>query len=317
MRPETQLSSARRLPLALLAAALCLMGSTRMPAAQPGNLPAYRSELSLAWQSYTNAGYAPALSHYESAIRLAPQSLEARLGCLLPLLALERFAEAEARARQLLAQFPANYYANLRLAYALRRQGKLAEAQSTVERALGLRPTDVPLLLELALVKLARKQHATARRILFDVLTLAPDNPTALAELAAPGLAGEPRDEPSVQTGPEARPGRLWSLHAAPYYAWLRYHDTATKDHTQFMGAYATLGWGPEHLVEAEVDYLNKFYRGSPSLHQWDTTLTYANFSLPHLKLRGGAHYLMSDDSFTDQGWVAFGGVPQRRARPE
>jgi len=276
---------------------------------------AYWSELRQAWQCYTNADATNSLAHYRAAIRLAPESLEARLGCLSPLLALERFAEAESLASRIVHQYPANYYANLRLAYALRLQGKLAPAETVLNRMLPLRPTDVPLLLELALVKLAARQNATARQLFLEVLTLAPGDPVALQKLALPQLLGEPRDavarEPLPAFDGWFDPGaaRRVSAESTVYYGWMNYHDTAAKDHSQVLGLYASLAYGPEHLVEAEEDYLNKFYRGFTSLHQWDTTVTYANLSLPHLKLRLGGHYVDSDDPYTDQGWVAFAGV--------
>ena len=281
--------------------------------ASPSFSAAYLDELCLARQCYTNADYTRSLAHYQAATRAAPQSLEARLGSLLPLLALERFAEAESLANRVLAEYPANYYASLHLASALRGQEKFAAAEAVLNRAVALHPTDVPLLLELALVKLGRQENATARVILLDVLTLAPGNAVALQHLGSPELIGEPRDQPlppgsADAFNPLGTPGKV-RVETTAYYGYLQYHDTAAKDHIQAGGLYASLGWGGQHLVETEADYLNKFYRGYHSLCQWDNTLTYANFSVPHLKLRVGGQYITSDDPFTDQGWVAFGGA--------
>ena len=275
--------------------------------------PTYPSEMHLAWQCYNNGSFSNSIKHFQAAIQSAPQSLEARLGCLLPTLALKRFAEAESGAKQVLKQYPANYYANLRLAYALRMQGKYEQAELVLNRALALQPAEVSLLLELALVKLARKQNATAKGLFLDVLTLSPTNGIAIQQLALPQLIHDPHDESqpwSFSAG--LRPldsARKISVEAAPYVAYLDYHGTASKDHADLAGTYAAFGYGLEHLVEAEADYIHKFYRGYPSLRQWDFTLAYDNYYIPHLKLRAGGHYVTSEDRYTDEGWVAFGGA--------
>ena len=301
--------------LSALALSLILFSSKTSLAANLSLPASYPSELRLAWQCYTNGSYSNSVTHYQAAMRAAPESLDARLGCLLPLLALARFSEAESLATRVLHQYPANYYANLRLAYALRKQGKFPQAETVLNRTLAQRPADTSLLLELALVKLARHQNATAKRLFFDVLTLAPENAIALEQLASPSLRTNPRDEPlaparafSAGLGPPAGAAKLWGQSAA-YGAYLDYHNTAAEDHAYSAGLYTSLGYGLEHVVEAEADYLHKDYRGYPLLHQWDTTLTYANYSLPHLKLRAGGHYVTGEDAFTDQGWVVFGGA--------
>ena len=292
---------------------VCLV-QTGFAAEQTSNISC-ATDLRLAWQCYTNADYSNSVAHYQAAIEAAPKSLEARLGSLLPLLALERFADAESLARPILKQHPANYYASLRFAYVLRMQGKFEQAEEVLNRALVLRPTDVSLLLELALVKLARKQNATARATFADVLTLDPNNTIALQHLASPPLLGELRDEPLSQPWSASdglrqpattRPVRV---ETAVYYAYLDYHGTASKDYAHSAGLYTSLGFGTAHLFEAEADYIHKFYRGFPLLQQWDTTVAYANFSIPRVKLRFGGHYVASQDPFTDQGWVAFGGA--------
>jgi hypothetical protein len=98
-------------------------------------------------------------------------------------------------------------------------------------------------------------------------------------------------------------------VEAAPYVGYVDYHGTASKDHADLAGIYTAFGYGLGHLVEAEADYIQKFYRGYPSLSQWDFTLAYDNYSIPHLKLRAGGHYVTSEDRYTDAGWVAFGGA--------
>ena len=68
-----------------------------------------------AWLKYLLGDYNASLRDYERAIELNDQSLEAKLGPTLPLLAQRRWREAAAVARGVLAVAPWNYYAHLRL----------------------------------------------------------------------------------------------------------------------------------------------------------------------------------------------------------
>ena len=142
----------------------------------------YTVNLRLGWLHYLQGAHASARAHYEAAIKVAPDSIEARLGLLLPLLAQERYTGAEAVARQIVRVDPANYYGNLRLAFSLRMQEKPAAAEEILARQLAFYPTDISLLNEWGLVKLAQGQPA--ERIFNDVLTLDPENVVAKAQLA-------------------------------------------------------------------------------------------------------------------------------------
>ena len=144
----------------------------------------YTVNLRLGWLNYLTGGYATARKHYEAAIKTAPDSIEAKLGHTLPLLAQEKWEEAEAVAKQVLRVDPSNYLANLRLAYALRLQKKLDAAEQLLGAMLVLYPTDVSLLTEFALIKLAKDNKADAKRLFNDVIVLDPENVTAKAQLS-------------------------------------------------------------------------------------------------------------------------------------
>ncbi|MBM3883188.1 MAG: tetratricopeptide repeat protein [Verrucomicrobia bacterium] len=145
----------------------------------------YTANLRLGWLYYLSGNYATAKTYYQTAIRVAPASLEAKLGYLLPVLAQERFEEAETVARQITRVDPSNYYGNLRLAFALRHQKKFDLAEEILNRMLALYPTDVAFLTELGLVKLGQAKPEVARRIFADILTLDPENVTAKEQLSA------------------------------------------------------------------------------------------------------------------------------------
>lgn len=139
----------------------------------------YTVNLRMGWLFYLNANYSNAAAHYEVASRVAPQALEPRLGRLLPLLAQGRWGEAETLAYQVVSVDHYNYYGNLRLAIALRMQGKVEQAYQIALKMVGAYPTDLLYLVELAQIQDARGDKAEARRLFGEVLILDPENQTA------------------------------------------------------------------------------------------------------------------------------------------
>jgi tetratricopeptide (TPR) repeat protein len=147
----------------------------------------YIVNLRLGWLCYLSGDGANSKSHYQAAMMAAPGSLEAKLGYLLPLLTEKHYDEAEVIAKQVIHVDASNYYANLRLAFALRMGQKNDAAEEVLKHVLLLYPTDVKGLSELGLVKVAQNQFSTAQRIFADVLTLDPEN--AVAKLQLEGIA--------------------------------------------------------------------------------------------------------------------------------
>jgi hypothetical protein len=94
-----------------------------------------------------------------------------------------------------------------------------------------------------------------------------------------------------------------------PYYGYIDYHDSATKTRANLLGLYGSVKPGSQSQFEGDVEYIALARPLIGNLHQTDSTLAYSNFSIPHLKLRLGAHYISSTDALTDQGWVAFLGT--------
>ena len=142
---------------------------------------AYTVNLRLGWLNYLNGNYGSSKSYYLAAMKVAPSSIEAKLGYTLPLLALERYEETEIITKQIMRIDASNYYANLRFAFALRMQKKYEPAEEVLNRMLLLYPTDIKFLLESGLVKVAQNQMDSARKIFNEVLILDPENATAKA----------------------------------------------------------------------------------------------------------------------------------------
>ncbi len=139
----------------------------------------YTVNLRMGWLFYLNGNYANAEAHYEAATKAAPMALEPKLGRLLPLLAQGRWSDAETLAYQVVSVDHYNYYGNLRLAIALRMQGKLDAAYQIALKMTGAYPADVLHAVELAQIQDARGEKAEARRIFGEVLLLDPENQTA------------------------------------------------------------------------------------------------------------------------------------------
>ena len=145
---------------------------------------AYTVNLRLGWLNYLTGSFATSRTHYQAAIKAAPDSIEAKLGHTLPLVAQEKWEDVETIVKQVLRADPANYTANLRLAYVSRLQKKFDAAEAILNGMLVLYPTDISLLTELALIKLAKDDKAEAKRLFNDVVTLDPENVTAKAQLS-------------------------------------------------------------------------------------------------------------------------------------
>lgn len=139
----------------------------------------YTVNIRLGWLYYLQKKYANSFEHYSKAIQIIPTSLEAKTGRLLPLLAQDRYAEAEQEAFVILKIDHYNYYGNVRLAYALRQQKKLDMAEQVNLKMLAIYPLDVTFLTEYALVNHAKGDIAAAVKTFRSVLILDPENVTA------------------------------------------------------------------------------------------------------------------------------------------
>ncbi len=144
----------------------------------------YTVNLRLGWLYYLRSNHANSRKHYQVAVMSSPSSIEARLGYMLPLLAQERYRETETIARLVIGVDYRNYYAKLRLAFALRMQKKYAQAENVVNEMLRYYPSDVSFLCELGFLKAARNQNDEAKRLFREVLMLDPENVTAIQQLS-------------------------------------------------------------------------------------------------------------------------------------
>jgi tetratricopeptide (TPR) repeat protein len=153
-----------------------------LPEAERGS---YLYALRRAWLLYQVGRYDASVSAYRQAATLTPDSLEAPLGELLPLLALRRWADAEARARAVLARDADNYLASRRLAFALFGLGRFDESEQTYRAVSRRYPSDLDVLSGIAWCQARRGRREEAAASFRAVLAVNPEDATARAGLTA------------------------------------------------------------------------------------------------------------------------------------
>ncbi|MFA6546487.1 MAG: tetratricopeptide repeat protein, partial [Limisphaerales bacterium] len=307
--------SSRRLLLGVVACFAATFLHSLLPIVHAAAPNDYVTSLRLGWSEYQKGNHTSSLVHYRAAQAAQPRSLEPKLGLLLPLLADKQLAAAESLAREILRDHPRHYLASLRLATALRLQGKLRAADAVLARALELYPSDTGLLYERGLVKRAQKQFAAARYFLGQAELLDPDNDAIFRELADPKLFSDLAEitapaSPGFARGVGFRLGETPArLDATFYGGWIDYQGTQVKDSAKLWGLSTWLGLGKSHAVETAFDYIEVDRVGLSRLKQLDLTAAYNNFSLPGWRLRAGAHSLANGDAASDGAWGAFAGA--------
>jgi len=143
----------------------------------------YTVNLRLGWLYYLVGRYSNSMAHYQVASKSAPGAIEPTLGLLLPQLAQERYAEAEQTAYRIIATDYYNYYANLHLSFALRKQKKSGLALKVVNKMLVKYPTNVAFLVELGMLYMELGEGEKAAEVFTTVTILDPENVTAKNQL--------------------------------------------------------------------------------------------------------------------------------------
>jgi tetratricopeptide (TPR) repeat protein len=156
-----------------------------LEALSPGDRQTYLVSLRTGWLLYCNGRHAESIAAYTKALGREPASIEARLGRLLPRMALRQWAAVEAGAREAVEIDPASYLGGLRLAFAVYNQGRFTEAEAIYRRALARYPSDADLRAGVAWCLLKAHQPAEARRMFLEALASAPQSTTSLSGLAA------------------------------------------------------------------------------------------------------------------------------------
>lgn len=143
----------------------------------------YVAELRRGWLLHRLSRHADARAAYHAAIAREPDSLEARVGAMMPAMAEKDLDACATLAREVLRIDPLNYFANLRLAYIHYSKGESAAAVAGYRRLLDAYPGDMEVKAGLGWSLLALGRTAEAARHFREILEVAP-----LHALARDGL---------------------------------------------------------------------------------------------------------------------------------
>ena len=156
---------------------------TALGTVRRGQPQEYLLQLRSGWLLYSLGHYEAAINAYKAATLIAPQSTEAKLGLILPLIASGTWDEVERVARLILRNDPHNFTANRWLAEASLAQSHPREASDVAERLSERFPADPTIMELLARSRSARLDRSGAHEAYQRLLLLSPSNVAALTAL--------------------------------------------------------------------------------------------------------------------------------------
>jgi len=139
----------------------------------------YELNLRLGWLKYLNKDYKNSIKYLESANYVNKNSLEHLNMILLPYTALKDIKNVKKYAMIILKKSPANYYANIRLAFAYYSLGKYKDALARYMVLISFYPSNTSVKLGLAATYLKLKNLSKARKYYIEILKVSPYHETA------------------------------------------------------------------------------------------------------------------------------------------
>jgi tetratricopeptide (TPR) repeat protein len=136
----------------------------------------YFFALRAGWLAYLAGKYSRSLDLYQNALLLKSDSLEPRLGQLLPLLALGKYKQVEMTALAILRSDPKNYTARIKLAYALYLAGEFSRSEKQYAELEADFPSDATVLMGLGWAQLKQGKKSPAQQQFNRVKTMFPEN---------------------------------------------------------------------------------------------------------------------------------------------
>jgi len=128
------------------------------------------------WLNYLKGAHSRSIDHYKKALKTNSQSLDARLGLILPLLKQQRWREAAVNANKVIEVAPWNYHAHVRLMKteeALKQWEKLFKHADAVHLRY---PSDATVLVYMARASHKLGNTKQAKEFYNKVSELFPDN---------------------------------------------------------------------------------------------------------------------------------------------
>jgi tetratricopeptide (TPR) repeat protein len=133
------------------------------------------------WLLYRLGRYAESATAYGMATAIEPNSIEARVAMLVPLMALSKWNDVAAVAEQVLKVDSQNYLALQRLAFAKFSTQHFPEAEQLYRRLIQLYPSDIELRSSLAWATLRMGKLKEAAELFGEVLDVKADHVSAAA----------------------------------------------------------------------------------------------------------------------------------------
>ena len=155
-----------------------------LDALPPNRQGSYTVLLRRGWLAYCGGHHADAVGFYTKAVAAAPESVEPRLGLLLPQMALRRWLDVEKTAREVLTRDPGSYLGQMRLGLAQYSVGKFSDAEVSYGKVLALHPADLEARSGLAWALLRQHKDGVAEGHFKTILELSPQHAAANEGLA-------------------------------------------------------------------------------------------------------------------------------------
>jgi tetratricopeptide (TPR) repeat protein len=143
----------------------------------------YISNIRLGWLKYLAKQYNESISYYQKAILLKPYAIEARLGCVKPLSAIENWDKVKEQYIEILKIDPQNTTANYWLGVIYYNRKEFNSASTLFEKVINLYPLDYDSVMMLAWSKLNNNSHADAKILFMQALIIRPNDSAALSGL--------------------------------------------------------------------------------------------------------------------------------------
>jgi tetratricopeptide (TPR) repeat protein len=146
------------------------------PLAEAGNEFA---SMRLAWLAHLEGKHEVAESGYREILERKPNSIEARLGLMLPLMALKRWDDAIAQGQMVLTQSAWDYVAHTRLLACEEALGQWEQVELHAQALSEAFPSDAKAFVYLARARHNKGDAEAAKEAYLQVLERAPANPEA------------------------------------------------------------------------------------------------------------------------------------------
>ena len=143
----------------------------------------YISNIRLGWLNYMAKQYGESITFYRKAIALKPYAIEAKLGCVKPLSAVENWEKVKEQYLEILKIDPLNTTANYWLGVIYFNRKDYKSATNLFEKVVNLYPLDYDSVIMLAWAKLNNNSHTDAKLLFQQALIIRPNDSSALSGL--------------------------------------------------------------------------------------------------------------------------------------